>query len=47
MSVGTYHLLRNPEKLERLIKELEVVPRNENGLLEYRKVRDLPYLVRP
>ncbi|KAI0169619.1 cytochrome P450 [Hypoxylon sp. FL1284] len=44
MSMGTYFLLREPEKLERLRKELATVPRNANGLLEYRDVRDLPYL---
>ncbi|TGJ83733.1 hypothetical protein E0Z10_g5027 [Xylaria hypoxylon] len=44
MSMGTYYLLRQPEKLERLKQELETVPRNESGLLEYKQVRDLPYL---
>ncbi|KAI0835728.1 cytochrome P450, partial [Hypoxylon sp. FL0890] len=44
MSMGTYYLLRHPEKLEKLRKELEPVPRNADGLLEYRQVRDLPYL---
>ena len=45
MSMGTYYLLRNPSKVEKLKIELQSVPRNENGLLEYRQVRDLPYLV--
>lgn len=45
MSMGTYYLLRHPEKVERLRRELATVPRNEIGLLEYKKVRDLPYLV--
>ncbi|KAI0206672.1 cytochrome P450 [Astrocystis sublimbata] len=44
MSVGTYYLLRQPEKLERLKQELAPLPRNESGLLEYKQVRDLPYL---
>ncbi len=45
MSMGTYYLLREPDKLERLRKELESIPRNDNGLLEHKQVRDLPYLV--
>jgi len=45
MSMGTYYLLRHPEKLERLKEELASVPRNPSGLLEYKQVRDLPYLV--
>ncbi|OTA98483.1 hypothetical protein M426DRAFT_109717 [Hypoxylon sp. CI-4A] len=44
MSMGTYYLLRFPGKLEKLRNELSSVPRNENGLLEYKDVRDLPYL---
>ncbi|KAJ8121678.1 hypothetical protein ONZ43_g1932 [Nemania bipapillata] len=44
MSMGTYYLLRDPTRLEKLKKELESVPRNEEGFLEYRQVRDLPYL---
>ncbi|KAI0145605.1 cytochrome P450 [Xylariaceae sp. FL1272] len=44
MSMGTYYLLRNPDKLKKLKEELKLVPRNEEGLLEYRQVRDLPYL---
>lgn len=45
MSMGTYYLLRHPNKLAKLREELNSVPRNEIGLLEYKDVRDLPYLV--
>lgn len=45
LSLGTYHLLSNPSKLNILREELDAVPVNANGMLEYRDVRNLPYLV--
>lgn len=45
LSLGTYHLLSNPSKLKILREELDAVPVNANGMLEYRDVRNLPYLV--
>ncbi|KAK8080611.1 trichodiene oxygenase [Apiospora hydei] len=44
MSMGTYFLLRHPEKLEKLRQELAPLPRNERGLLTYKQAKDLPYL---
>ncbi|KAK8052038.1 hypothetical protein PG993_003423 [Apiospora rasikravindrae] len=44
MSMGTYYLLRHPEKLEKLRRELAPLPRNERGLLTYKQVKELPYL---
>lgn len=46
MSMGTYYLLSNPSKLAKLVEELKTVPKSDRGLLEYRKVNTLPYLVR-
>ena len=45
ISLATYYLLRNPIKLEKLLKELQTVKKNPKGLLEYRDVYKLPYLV--
>lgn len=45
LSLGTYHLLSNLSKLKILREELDAVPVNANGMLEYRDVRNLPYLV--
>ena len=45
LSLATYHLLRNPLKLEKLLEELQTVKENPKGLLEYRDVHELPYLV--
>jgi cytochrome P450 len=45
LTLATFYLLKNPSKLEKMLKELESVPRNANGLLEYRDVCNLPYLV--
>lgn len=44
MSMGTYFLLSNPAKLARLREELATVPKNAQGLYEYKTVRTLPYL---
>lgn len=45
MSMATYYLLKDPDKLFKMRQELNNVPRNESGLLEYKDVKDLPYLV--
>lgn len=45
MSMATYYLLHHPDKLTKLRDELSNVRRNDNGLLEYKDVKDLPYLV--
>lgn len=45
ISLATYYLLRNPAKLGKLLEELKGVKRNPEGLLEYRDVCNLPYLV--
>ncbi|KAF9873291.1 CND5p [Colletotrichum karsti] len=44
MSMGTYYLLSNPSKLQKLRDELKTVPKNDQGLYEYKTVRSLPYL---
>lgn len=44
MSMGTYYLLSNPSKLQKLREELRTVPKNGDGLYEYKAVRQLPYL---
>ncbi|RYP76854.1 hypothetical protein DL769_003540 [Monosporascus sp. CRB-8-3] len=44
LTLATYYLLKNPPKLEKLLRELETVKRNSEGLLEYRDVSNLPYL---
>ncbi|RYP45673.1 hypothetical protein DL768_008017 [Monosporascus sp. mg162] len=43
LSLGTFYLLANPTKLRTLREELDGVALNEDGLLEYRDVRSLPY----
>lgn len=45
LSLGAYHLVSNPIKLQTLREELDGVPANADGLLEYRDLRTLPYLV--
>lgn len=45
ISMATYYLLSNPSKLKKLLAELKTVTRNTEGLLEYRDVHRLPYLV--
>lgn len=45
ISMATYYLLSNPSKLEKLLAELKTATRNTEGLLEYRDVNRLPYLV--
>ncbi|KAL8794607.1 MAG: hypothetical protein Q9195_002803 [Heterodermia aff. obscurata] len=44
LSLGTYYLLRDPLRRQKLVDELENVPRNVDGLMEYRDVYNLPYL---
>jgi hypothetical protein len=43
--MATYYLLRHPVKLEKLQEELKSVKKNREGLMEYRDVCKLPYLV--
>ena len=45
LSLGTYYLLRDPLPRQKLVDELKDVPRNDEGLMEYRDVYNLPYLV--
>lgn len=45
LSFATYYLLRNPDKLRRMLDELKGAPRNADGLYEYRNICNLPYLV--
>ena len=45
LSLGTYFLLRDPLRRQKLLDELKDVPRNVEGLMEYRDVSKLPYLV--
>ncbi|KAF7922011.1 uncharacterized protein EAE98_008222 [Botrytis deweyae] len=44
MSMGTYYLLSQPAKLQKLRDELKPIPKNDQGLYEYKTVRSLPYL---
>ncbi|KAI1267884.1 cytochrome P450 [Xylariaceae sp. FL1019] len=44
LSMGSYYLMSNPSKLEKMRLELSTVPTNADGLLEYRNIRNLPYL---
>ncbi|KAJ8133076.1 hypothetical protein O1611_g549 [Lasiodiplodia mahajangana] len=44
LSMGAYHLISNPSKLEKLRRELETVPTNADGVLEHKDIRNLPYL---
>lgn len=43
--MGSYYLMSNPSKLEKMRDELSTVPTNEDGLLQYKDIRNLPYLV--
>ncbi|KAF3761239.1 cytochrome P450 [Cryphonectria parasitica EP155] len=44
LSCSTYYLLTHADKLKRLREELDTVPRNTKGMLEFQNVRNLPYL---
>ncbi|KAI0401632.1 cytochrome P450 [Xylaria palmicola] len=44
LSMGSYYLMSNPSKLEKLRQELSYVPTSADGLLKYRDIRNLPYL---
>ncbi|KXH37991.1 hypothetical protein CSAL01_07922 [Colletotrichum salicis] len=44
LSFGTYFLLRNPDKLQKMLDELKDAPTNSDGLYEYHTVSKLPYL---
>ncbi|KAF4819680.1 Cytochrome P450 monooxygenase BOT1 [Colletotrichum siamense] len=46
LSLGTYYLLKNPEKLNKMLDELKTVKTNAEGLFEYRELCNLPYLVK-
>jgi hypothetical protein len=43
--MGSYYLMSNPDKLEKMRAELATVPTNADGLLEYKDIRHLPYFV--
>jgi hypothetical protein len=43
--MGSYYLMSNPSKLEKMREELDTVPTNADGILEYKDIRNLPYLV--
>ncbi|KAI0007136.1 cytochrome P450 [Xylariaceae sp. FL0662B] len=44
LSLATFYLLKNPDKLRALRQELETLQTNPAGLFEYRDVLKLPYL---
>jgi cytochrome P450 len=44
LSITTYHLLQNPDMLRRLKDELDSVKPGPAGILEYKALRELPYL---
>ncbi|KAJ0337554.1 hypothetical protein COL922a_006655 [Colletotrichum nupharicola] len=44
LSLGTYYLLKNPEKLNKMLDELKTVKTNAERLFEYRELCNLPYL---
>ncbi|KAI0538389.1 cytochrome P450 [Xylaria digitata] len=44
LSMGAYYLMSNPSKLEKMRDELSTVPTNEDGILQYKDIRNLPYL---
>ncbi|KAI1124633.1 cytochrome P450 [Nemania abortiva] len=44
LSMGTYYLISNPSKLNKMREELKTVPANSDGVLEYKDIRNLPYL---
>ncbi|GAW23203.1 hypothetical protein ANO14919_127540 [Xylariales sp. No.14919] len=44
LSMGSYYLMSNPSKLQKMRDELSTVPTNEDGLLQYKDIRNLPYL---
>jgi cytochrome P450 len=46
ISMATYYLLRHSDKFDKLQEELSTVKRTNEGLMEYRDVCNLPYLVR-
>ena len=46
MSLSTFHLLDNPEKLSKPRIELVKMPPNTNVIPELKEVEKLPYLVR-
>ncbi len=45
LSVTTYHLLRNPDKLERLRKEIEPLMLATDGKPAWPDLEKLPYFV--
>ncbi|KAI9035562.1 cytochrome P450 [Aspergillus affinis] len=44
ISMATYYLLRDPQKLQKLLDELKDVKRTFDGLIEHRDACKLPYL---
>lgn len=45
LSFVTYHLLKNPDILRKLREELDTVGQDLTEILEYKQLRELPYLV--
>jgi cytochrome P450 len=45
MTFGIWCILRNPYIEKRLLEELSAVETNEEGLMEYQNLANLPYLV--
>ncbi|KAJ8121571.1 hypothetical protein ONZ43_g2006 [Nemania bipapillata] len=44
LSMGAYYLVSNPSKLKKMREELQNVPTSADGVLEYKNIRNLPYL---
>lgn len=46
LTVGTWHVLKNPEVLKRLRQELRQAMPYKDEMMDLRDLADLPYLVR-
>lgn len=45
ITYAVWCILRNPEVEQKMLEELSNVPTNNEGLMEYRDLANLPYLV--
>lgn len=45
LSAATFYVLNTPRVLQKLQKELDSVPRGQEGRIEWRSVQNLPYMV--
>lgn len=45
LTVAAYHIVRNPQIYATLLKELRTEFPDENGTMEYKSLKALPYLV--